>query len=173
MFIIKSHIIEKWRYKKEKKNLLLNPPCNSSIGSMLEYFLLLFIPIPNAWFLLWVDSWWLSLYKVVKYVGRKALIPYTWSMNCSHSSCHLLQRGRCPLPPTGKALLQENYASLAWSSKLPLPLSITDDGRSRRVMSQLVAARLIISAKHFLSWLWWSSGSHLPPSSSPSHSLQY
>lgn len=131
------------KIQKGKKKLLPQSPCNPSAGNMLECFLLLFVPIPNVWFLLWVGLWWLSHCDTDTYVGRKALILSYWSVNHSHPSCHLPQHSRYSLPPIGRALLQENYASLAWSSKLSLPFSITDDGRSCRIMFHSKACPLM------------------------------
>lgn len=63
--------------------------------------------------------------------------------------------------PHARAFLQENFASLAPSLKLPLPFCITDDSWPCRVMSQLVATVLIKRASPLVTvvvtWLSFSA----------------
>lgn len=53
--------------------------------------------------------------------------------------------------PHARAFLQENYASLVRSLKLPLPFCVTDDSWPCRVMSQLVATVLMRKASPLMT----------------------
>lgn len=155
----------------KRKRKPFNPPCNSSTGNTSECFVLLFLPISNVWFLLWMVSWWLSHYTPDIYVGTKALIPSYWSVNHNHPSSHLPQHKSILCSPCKgcsprelrfpgmkfKASPAIQHNTRWWVMQNHVPAC----GHKVNNISKAFPLMTVV-----VIWL------HLLPSSSPSHSLQ-